>query len=459
MYSLSIDYLFNRIYDVLLWIKYVWLFVLLRKSPDDYLALHANREFDGLRDRGWFSNYLEQKDAAVPLADVHTSLWQTFLDKTGIKLRDSDGDGVPDVSDATPFDPENLTEVQLRERYESDYTTWDHVRDALGLGPTDNDKDGVPDSYERAHNMDPNLADSDRDGISDNQELLRGTDPLNNDTDGDLVLDGRDEAPLDPTVSSLGVDTDGDGVSDKIEVFLGTDPTKKDTDMDGILDNMDTYPLDHENISRLASFDLDKTTHGIHFAIQNPVLSLFTDLLSILAILVLVFLVYIFLRWLLGFRESLDHYEHHFKHGDHHNDRGIHTISHADEELPAGIAHLPVHHDAPALPPEPKEFEDHPRFAIIQGYMSSTSEALWRIGLLEADNMLAEVLKEKGYQGETVGDMLKEASFKTVRLAWDAHMIRNRIAHEGSLFELTEREAKRAFTLYESVFRELKVIR
>ena len=91
--------------------------------------------------------------------------------------------------------------------------------------------------------------------------------------------------------------------------------------------------------------------------------------------------------------------------------------------------------------------------------MSSTSEALWRIGLLEADNMLAEVLKEKGYQGETVGDMLKEASFKTVRLAWDAHMIRNRIAHEGSLFELTEREAKRAFTLYESVFRELKVIR
>jgi hypothetical protein len=91
--------------------------------------------------------------------------------------------------------------------------------------------------------------------------------------------------------------------------------------------------------------------------------------------------------------------------------------------------------------------------------MSSESEALWRIGLLEADNMLAEVLREKGYQGETVSDLLKSASFKTVQLAWDAHGVRNRIAHEGSDFELTEREAKRAFTLYESVFRELKVIK
>jgi hypothetical protein len=115
--------------------------------------------------------------------------------------------------------------------------------------------------------------------------------------------------------------------------------------------------------------------------------------------------------------------------------------------------------EAPAPPPSPADFEDHPRFAIVQGYMSSNSEALWRIGILEADNMLAEVLRNKGYAGETVSDMLKEASFKTVQLAWDAHGIRNRIAHEGSDFQLTEREAKRAFVLFESVFRELKVIR
>jgi NAD+--asparagine ADP-ribosyltransferase len=73
--------------------------------------------------------------------------------------------------------------------------------------------------------------------------------------------------------------------------------------------------------------------------------------------------------------------------------------------------------------------------------------------------MLDEVLRNKGYVGEGVGEMLKSASFKTVSLAWDAHKIRNRIAHEGSDFQLTEREAKKAFTLYESVFRELKAIK
>jgi hypothetical protein len=91
--------------------------------------------------------------------------------------------------------------------------------------------------------------------------------------------------------------------------------------------------------------------------------------------------------------------------------------------------------------------------------MSSKSEALWRIGIMEADNLLLEILTEKGYEGEGVGEKLKNASFRTVDLAWDAHKIRNRIAHEGSDFQLTEREAKRGFTLFESVFRDLKAIR
>jgi hypothetical protein len=74
------------------------------------------------------------------------------------------------------------------------------------------------------------------------------------------------------------------------------------------------------------------------------------------------------------------------------------------------------------------------------------------------DNLLGEALREKGYRGDGVGEMLKMASFKTVQLAWDAHKVRNRIAHDGSSFQLTPHEAKRVFNLYESVLRELKVI-
>ncbi len=461
MQSISIDYLFNRIYDVLLWIKYVWLFVLLRKNPDEYLVEHTYREFDGLRDRGWFTDYLAQKDAVVPQADIHVSLWGRMLESLGINLPDSDKDGQPDVTDSSPYDASNLTDAQLKERFQADYTFTDHMRDVFGIGPKDSDKDGVPNSYELAHGMDKNNGDSDRDGVFDGQELNQGTDPLNSDTDGDLVLDGRDEAPLDGTISARTTDTDGDGVSDKVEGIIGSDVYKKDTDGDGILDNMDTYPLDATNTSQLTPFDINGATSGLHFSVQNPVLSLFTDLLSILALATILVFVYVVFRWFLTFLEGLHHYEHHFGHGDHHGHTDSHVIedTHHDDTFVAGIPGLPIHEEAPATPPTINDFEDHPRFAIVQGYMSSTSEALWRIGILEADNMLAHVLRDKGYVGETVADMLKVSNFKTVQLAWDAHGIRNRIAHEGSDFQLTEREAKRAFNLYESVFRELKVIR
>lgn len=459
MYSLSIDYLFNRVYDVLLWIKYTWLFTILRKDPDAYLLQHENRDWDGLRDRGWFDDYLAQKNATVPPADTHGSLWQNMLESLGIKLRDSDGDGIPDISDSRPFDKDNLTKAELKERYQEDYNFSDHFRDVFGIGPKDGDRDGVPDSYELKHGLDPHNPDSDRDGVLDGQELIQGTDPLNNDTDGDLVLDGRDEAPLDATISSIGKDTDGDGVSDAIEKILGTDITKRDTDGDGIPDGMDTYALDPENIGQVPILDIQKASDAIHFAITNPILTFFTQVLSILAFIMLIIFVYSFSRWLITFFEASDHFDHHFNHdNDAHSSKGHVIQDKGHKEMPAGIAGLPVGSGVVAVP-SAAELTDHPKFAVIQGYMSSQSEALWRIGIMEADNLLLEILTEKGYEGDGVGEKLKNASFKTIDLAWDAHKVRNRIAHEGSDFELTEREAKRAFMLFESVFRDLKAIR
>lgn len=461
MYSLSIDYLFNRIYDVLLWIKYTWFFTILRKDPDAYIEEVSYRDWDGLRDRGWFDAYLSKKDGVVPPADIHVSLWQKMLESLGLKVRDTDGDGIPDITDSRPYDQDNLTKAELKERYEEEYSLWDHVRDAFGVGPVDTDKDGVPDSYEKNHGLDPESPDTDHDGSPDGQELTQGTDPLNPDSDGDLVLDGRDEAPLDGMISSNGPDTDGDGVSDAIEKLFGSDILKKDTDGDGIPDNMDTYILDPENIGRITPFDIKSAASNLHFSIQNPFLSFFADIISIFSLAILALLVYASCRWFLTFLSGLNHYEHHFHHDDHHSGGSkIHIIKHHEEEETfAGIPGLSVAKEIPVAGPSSKDYDDHPKFAVIQGYMSSQSEALWRIGIMEADNLLFEVLRDKGYQGEGVGEMLKSASFRTIDLAWDAHKIRNRIAHDGSDFELTEREAKRAFVLYESVFRDLKVVR
>jgi hypothetical protein len=95
---------------------------------------------------------------------------------------------------------------------------------------------------------------------------------------------------------------------------------------------------------------------------------------------------------------------------------------------------------------------------MIEDYMSGDHETLWRIGILEADNLLNDAMRAAGYPGEDLGEMLKEARFRSIDLAWDAHKMRNRIAHEGMKFTLTEREARRVFAMYEAVFKELKVI-
>ena len=63
--------------------------------------------------------------------------------------------------------------------------------------------------------------------------------------------------------------------------------------------------------------------------------------------------------------------------------------------------------------------------------------------------------------GDGVGEKLKgieESDFDHLEEAWEAHKIRNAIAHQGSDFLLTQREAKRIIRLYKSVFEEFDII-
>jgi hypothetical protein len=98
--------------------------------------------------------------------------------------------------------------------------------------------------------------------------------------------------------------------------------------------------------------------------------------------------------------------------------------------------------------------KDRSRWMHIRALIESTQESDWRQAIIEADIMLEEVLNQAGYMGATVGDRLKSAQFPSIQDAWEAHKVRNEIAHQGSAFHLDDNLAYRTVQRYERVFKE-----
>lgn len=121
---------------------------------------------------------------------------------------DSDGDGVDDVNDAFPTDPNEITDT-----------------DSDGIGnnaDTDDDGDGVLDAQDAFPLNNSESHDTDNDGIGNNADT---------DDDGDGVSDSSDAFPLN---SSETLDTDSDGIGNNADF---------DDDGDGIPDTEDSEPL------------------------------------------------------------------------------------------------------------------------------------------------------------------------------------------------------------------------
>lgn len=101
------------------------------------------------------------------------------------------------------------------------------------------------------------------------------------------------------------------------------------------------------------------------------------------------------------------------------------------------------------------------RWERVLEHMNSDNQNDWKFAILEADIILDDLLDVMGYRGETVSDKLKRvepSDFETIEAAWEAHKVRNVIAHEGTDFVVTQREAKRIINLYRVVFEEFHFI-
>lgn len=113
-------------------------------------------------------------------------------------------------------------------------------------------------------------------------------------------------------------------------------------------------------------------------------------------------------------------------------------------------------------------FEDVPpadmaitrRWHDAQAHISSSNPNDWKQAIIDCDIILDDLLNKLGYRGESIGEKLKRVNtgeMKALDDAWEAHKVRNRIAHEPG-FSLDHHEAKKVFHHYRKVFEEFYYI-
>lgn len=126
----------------------------------------------------------------------------------------------------------------------------------------------------------------------------------------------------------------------------------------------------------------------------------------------------------------------------------IREIHHAEHEK-----YEPVHHEKIV------EKQAIAQWQVILDHVNSENPAEWKLAILEADNILNEVLEDQGYLGSTVADKLKTMSSTRISSydeVWNAHRLRNQIAHGGAIdMDLTQKMARNAVSQFGNAFKEL----
>jgi hypothetical protein len=101
------------------------------------------------------------------------------------------------------------------------------------------------------------------------------------------------------------------------------------------------------------------------------------------------------------------------------------------------------------------------RWQSATNHIASDNPNDWKQAIIEADIILEDLLTKMGYRGDSIGEKLKRVAkgdMKTLDEAWEAHKVRNQIAHEGSSFTLNHHEAKNVIGMYRKVFEEFYYI-
>ncbi len=111
----------------------------------------------------------------------------------------------------------------------------------------------------------------------------------------------------------------------------------------------------------------------------------------------------------------------------------------------------------PSIEVKPQNIEEWSRI-MSRGKLEDEGER--KFSIIAADSLVERILTMAGYRGENLGEILKSIKpeqLSTLDDIWEAHKVRNRIAHEAD-FRLSKEETLKALSRFEKSLRELGFI-
>lgn len=99
------------------------------------------------------------------------------------------------------------------------------------------------------------------------------------------------------------------------------------------------------------------------------------------------------------------------------------------------------------------------RWLAVEQSLVRDNESSYHLAVLNADKLVDQALRDKGFRGQTMGERLKSAKDKLPHRndIWEAHKLRNKIAHEPDV-RVSYDQARRALSGFKQALKDLGAI-
>ena len=99
------------------------------------------------------------------------------------------------------------------------------------------------------------------------------------------------------------------------------------------------------------------------------------------------------------------------------------------------------------------------RWLAIESSLKRDDIASYQLTVLNADKLLDQALKERGFGGQTMGERMKNAKtrWSNAGAVWGAHKVRNQIAHEHDV-RVSYDDARRALGAFKQALKDVGAI-